>query len=56
MPKLLTEDHKKQRMAAAKNFLDQCCPERDEYLKYLKRIVTGDETWFSYVNTETKQQ
>ena len=51
VPKMLIEAYKNQRMVVARRFLVQYCAERDEYLK---RIVTGDKTWFSYVNTETK--
>ena len=45
--------HNIHRMAATRKFLDQYRAEKDEYLK---RIVFGDETRVSYVNTETKQQ
>ena len=53
IPKLLTEDHKNQRMAAALHFLDAYDKDGDSLLD---RIVTGDETWVKHVNCETKLQ
>lgn len=53
IPKILTEDHKNQRMAAALNFLDVYHKDGDSLLD---RIVTGDETWVKHVNCETKLQ
>ena len=45
VPKLLTEDHKKQRMAYEK-----------DGDSLLDRVVTGDETWVKHVTCETKKQ
>lgn len=53
VPKLLTEVHKTKRMGSALNFLSRYDAEGEDFLK---RIVTGDETWVAYVNAETKQQ
>jgi len=53
VPKLLTEDHKQQRLAAALNFLEAYEKNGNQLLE---RIVTGDETWVQYVNCETKRQ
>lgn len=53
VPKLLTDVHKTTRMSSAIDFLFRYDLEGEEFLN---RIVTGDETWVSYVNTETKQQ
>lgn len=53
VPKILTETHKNQRMAASFTFLDSY--EKDGDL-LLDRIVTGDETWVKHVNCETKLQ
>jgi len=51
--KILTEDHKKQRLAASLTFLE-------DYDKHgnalIDRIVTGDETWVKHVNCEMKRQ
>lgn len=53
VPKMLTEDHKRQRVEAAQQFLD--CHEADGD-EYLDSIVTGDETWVHYTTPETKEQ
>lgn len=53
VPKILSENHKTQRMASALDFLMRY--EREEQ-SFLNRIVTGDETWVKYVNPETKEQ
>jgi hypothetical protein len=42
-----------QRMASALTFLAQYHKDRD---KFQNPIVTGDETWVSFVNVETKEQ
>jgi histone-lysine N-methyltransferase SETMAR len=42
VPKMLTEEHKKQRVACAVTFLMRYHQERDDMLSH---IVTGDETW-----------
>ncbi|XP_025412441.1 protein GVQW3-like [Sipha flava] len=51
--KMLTDQHKKQRMSSGREFLNRYRQDRD-YL--FSHIVTGDETWVSYINPETKQQ
>ncbi|XP_015904956.1 mariner Mos1 transposase [Parasteatoda tepidariorum] len=53
VPKILTEQHKKQRMGSALQFLTRYNEDADDFLS---RIVTGDETWVSYDTPETKQQ
>ncbi|UYV65471.1 hypothetical protein LAZ67_3004457 [Cordylochernes scorpioides] len=53
VPKMLTEDHKRQRVEAAQKFLD--CHETDGE-ELLDSIVTGDETWVHYTTPETKEQ
>ena len=51
VPKMLTDDHKTQRMASALTFLTRYHNEGEDFLKF---IVTGDETWVLYDNPETK--
>jgi len=51
--KMLTEEHKKQRVACALTFLMCCHKEGDGMLSH---IVTGDETWVSHITPESKQQ
>jgi len=53
VPKLLSEDHKKQRMAASLTFLEAYEKDGDSLLD---RVVTGDETWVKDVTCETKKQ
>ncbi|UYV74964.1 hypothetical protein LAZ67_12001915 [Cordylochernes scorpioides] len=53
VPKMLTEDHKWQRVEAAQKFLD--CHETDGE-EFLDSIVTGDETWVHYTTPEIKEQ
>lgn len=53
VPKLLTEDHKKKRLASSLTFLTRYNEEGDDMLS---RIVTGDETWVSHITPESKQQ
>lgn len=53
VPKILTEQHKKQRMGSALQFLTRYNEDGDDFLS---RIVTGDETWVSYDTPETKRQ
>ncbi|UYV72795.1 hypothetical protein LAZ67_10000753 [Cordylochernes scorpioides] len=53
VPKMLTEDHKRQRVEAAQKFLD--CHETDGE-EFMDSIVTGDETWVHYTTPETKEQ
>jgi hypothetical protein len=45
---------KKQRMALHSRFLEQYHIDGDEFLSQVQ--VTGDETWVSFVNVETKEQ
>jgi len=51
--KMLTEEHKKQRVACALTFLMLYHKEGDGMLSH---IVTGDETWVSHITPESKQQ
>jgi hypothetical protein len=57
VPKMLTGMHKTQRMALALTltFLEHYHEDGDEFLNHIVR-VTGDETWVSFVNVETKGQ
>jgi len=50
---MLTEEHKKQRVACALTFLMRYHMEGDNMLSH---IVTGDETWVSHITPESKQQ
>jgi histone-lysine N-methyltransferase SETMAR len=45
--------HKTQRMASALTFLELYHKDGEEFLNH---IITGDETWVSFVNVETKEQ
>jgi len=51
--KMLTEEHKKQRVACALTFLMHYHKDGDCMLSH---IVTGDETWVSHITLESKQQ
>jgi len=51
--KMLTEEHKKHRVAYALIFLIHFHKERDGMLSH---IVTGDETWVTHITPESKQQ
>lgn len=53
VPKMLTEDHKRQRVEAAHELLQDHGTHGEEYLD---SIVTGDETWVHYLTPETKEQ
>ncbi|UYV78802.1 hypothetical protein LAZ67_16002829 [Cordylochernes scorpioides] len=53
VPKMLTEDHKRQRVYVAQKFLD--CHKTDGE-EFLDSIVTGDVTWVHYTTLETKEQ
>lgn len=53
VPKILTEQHKTQRMGSALEFLTRYAESGEEFLR---RIVTGDETWVSYDTPESKRQ
>ena len=50
---MLSDDHKRQRMASALTFLTRYHNEGEDFLKC---IFTGDETWVLYDNPETKEQ
>jgi hypothetical protein len=50
---MLTDDHNKNRVAAAQAFLTHYKDQGDDFLD---RIVTGDETWVSHHTPETKRQ
>lgn len=53
VPKMLTDQHKEQRMCSGRKFLDRYRQDGDDLFSH---IVTGDETWISYTNAESKQQ
>jgi len=53
VPKMLTEEHKKQHVACAFTFLMRYHKEGDGMLSH---IVTGDETWVSHITPESKHQ
>jgi hypothetical protein len=42
-------------MASAFTFLEQYCKDGNAFLNHIIR-VTGDKTWFSFANVETKEQ
>jgi hypothetical protein len=50
---MLSEEHKTKRAGSALTFLTWYSKQDDEFLSH---IVTGDETWVSYVTPESKQQ
>jgi histone-lysine N-methyltransferase SETMAR len=49
VPKMLTGEHKAQRMASALTFLEGYHKDGDEFLNHIIRL-TGDETWVSFVD------
>jgi histone-lysine N-methyltransferase SETMAR len=53
VPKMLTDDQKKNRVAAAQAFLARYEDQGDDFLDC---IVTGDETWVSHHTPENKRQ
>lgn len=53
VPRMLTIENKRQRLAAANEFLDMC---KTDPNKIFHRIVTCDETWIHHYDPETKQQ
>jgi hypothetical protein len=55
VPKMLLGMHKTQRMALALTFIDQYHKDGSEFVSHIVQ-VTGDETWASFVNVETKEQ
>jgi hypothetical protein len=42
-------------MASTLAFLERCHEDGDEFHNHIVR-VTGDETWVSFMNVETKEQ
>jgi histone-lysine N-methyltransferase SETMAR len=52
VPKMLTGQHKEQRMSSGREILNRYRQDGDDLFSH---IVTGDETWISYINPETKQ-
>ncbi|KAL4119599.1 hypothetical protein QTP88_012398 [Uroleucon formosanum] len=53
VPKMLTDQHKEQRMSSGREFLNRYRQDGDDLFFH---IVTGDETWISYINPKSKQQ
>ncbi|UYV71313.1 hypothetical protein LAZ67_8002588, partial [Cordylochernes scorpioides] len=53
LPRLLSENHKQQRMEAALVFLEMYRRDGDQLFS---RIVTGDESWVHHSTPETKRQ
>ncbi|UYV67968.1 hypothetical protein LAZ67_5002657 [Cordylochernes scorpioides] len=53
VPRLLLENHKQQRMEAARVFLEMHQRDGDQLFS---RIVTGDESWVHHSTPETKRQ
>jgi len=53
VPKMLTDEHKQKHLAAAHQFLQRHQIEGDQSFDH---IITGDETWISYTNIESKRQ
>ena len=52
VPRLLTEEQKAQRLNACRDILQQM--EADK--KFLENVITGDESWVSQYDPETKRQ
>jgi hypothetical protein len=55
VPKVLMCAHEMHRIAPALTFLEQYHKDGNEFLSHII-WVTGDETWVSFVNVETKEQ
>lgn len=53
IPRLLTDEHRKNRVAASKNFVNRY---RREGENFLDSVITTDETWFYLFDPETKEQ
>lgn len=53
VPRLLTSDHKEQRVDSSRKFLARYQKEGDAFLD---RIITTDETWLFLYDPETKEQ
>ncbi len=54
VPRILTETQKENRVATAQENLDLLC-EQDDPEQFMQRIVTGDESWISTFELESKQ-
>jgi hypothetical protein len=54
VPKMLSGEHKTQRVASALTFLERHHKDGDEFLHHIIR-VTDDQTWVSFLNAETKE-
>src|SRR3954464_12027053 len=52
VPKMLTEQHKQERVSACQQLLDSFSAEGETFLE---RIVTGDETWVHHYTLETRR-
>ena len=52
VPKLLTDENKRQRVDVCRQLLKSWREEKN----FLDRIVTGDESWFHFYEPETKSQ
>ncbi|KYN03838.1 Acetylcholine receptor subunit alpha-like protein [Cyphomyrmex costatus] len=52
-PRLLTVDHKRERVTISKQYLEMFQRNPDEFLR---RVITVDETWIHYFTPETKEQ
>jgi len=46
VPKMLTEDHKRQRIETSREFLSRYAEQGEDFLD---SIVTGDETWVTTI-------
>ncbi|XP_066946989.1 protein GVQW3-like [Macrobrachium rosenbergii] len=53
VPKQLSDEHKRNRLRICQHLLDRHANEGDTFLK---RIVTGDETWIHHFEPESKRQ
>ena len=53
VPKQLTEQHRLNRVASARQFLERFDQEGEQFID---SIVTGDETWVAHYTPETKRQ
>jgi len=57
VPRLLTVDHKRDRVTISKQYLEMFQRNPDEFLKRLKRrFIIVNETWIHYFTPETKEQ
>lgn len=52
VPKQLSSVHKARRMEIAHSFLS---PHEEEGEEFLDKIISGDETWISFINVETEK-